>query len=726
MRKFRYQSIRRKLLLIIIATAVASLFLVMIGLGFYEFTTYRDRLARQFSGSAELIAANSAPAMAFEDREAARKILATLETLPEILMAVLYTPGGEVFASFLRPERPELLPPPAPGPESIRFTERYLILVTSVEQKETRLGVLFLQADTAPHMREQMVLYGVIILVAGLAISSIAILLQKLLRQMISKPLMQLVQTTERIAAGDLMTRVPGDSNDEIGQLARSFNQMTLELAHSYASLEESRARLAGIIEGTTDFVAALDPDFRFIAFNTAYQEGFAELFGVRIATGMSLREALAQLPEERAIMLEIWGRALAGEEFTIEREFGVGPKEKKQIEMIFSSIRNQENQLIGASHIGRDITERKRAEEALRLSEERLRATFENAGVGIIEVESKEDRLIAVNDRACKLLGYPREELLDRSMHEITAFEDRGCSDRLNARLREGRADRFEYEKRYQRRNGSPVWVRATVSAVRDSQGHHLRSITTFEDISKRKRAEQERKQLIAELTRSNRELEQFAYVASHDLQEPLRMVASYVQLLEKKYRSRLDEKGLQYMAFAVDGALRMQKLIDGLLTYSRISRSAAEFKPVALNNVFAQAIAILTAQIRETGAKVTSDDLPVVSGDETQLIQLFQNLLGNAVKYRKPDLPPLVHISAEQKNQEWIFRVRDNGIGIEPQYFDRIFLIFQRLHSRKHYPGTGIGLALCKRIVERHHGRIWLESRPGAGTTFFFALPA
>jgi signal transduction histidine kinase len=225
------------------------------------------------------------------------------------------------------------------------------------------------------------------------------------------------------------------------------------------------------------------------------------------------------------------------------------------------------------------------------------------------------------------------------------------------------------------------------------------------------------------AELQRSNQELEQFAYVASHDLQEPLRMVTSFVQLLARRYQGQLDEKAAEYIAFAVDGVARMQLLIDGLLTYSRVARGA-EFGRIEMNEVFAEAVANLSISIDEHQASVTQDDLPAVSGDRTQLLQLLQNLIINALKYRRPEESPRVHVSAFRDEDRWAFAVRDNGIGIEQQYFEKIFLIFQRLHTREEHAGTGIGLALCKRIVERHGGRIWVESVPGSGSNFFFTL--
>ena len=226
------------------------------------------------------------------------------------------------------------------------------------------------------------------------------------------------------------------------------------------------------------------------------------------------------------------------------------------------------------------------------------------------------------------------------------------------------------------------------------------------------------------ASLVHSNRELEQFAYVASHDLQEPLRAVNSYTQLLARKYEGNLDAKADKYIGYIIEGATRMQQLINDLLEFSRVGTRAKELKPTACEAVLSQVRDNLMVAIAETNAVVTHEPLPTVMGDETQLIQLLQNLISNAIKFRREE-PPRVHVSAVQREKEWAFEVRDNGIGMESEYFERIFMIFQRLHSRSEYPGNGIGLANCKKIVERHGGCIWVESTPGVGTTFHFTIP-
>lgn len=227
-----------------------------------------------------------------------------------------------------------------------------------------------------------------------------------------------------------------------------------------------------------------------------------------------------------------------------------------------------------------------------------------------------------------------------------------------------------------------------------------------------------------LKELEQSNTDLEQFATVASHDLQEPLRMVSSFVQLLAKRYEGRLDAKADEMIGFAVDGTKRMKQLIDDLLRYSRVGSRGKSFEPVAVNEVVDEAMANLEAAILSGAADITHDDLPTVIGDRSQLVQLFQNLIANAIKFHR-DEPPRVHISAERSGDEWVFSVQDNGIGIDRKYTEQVFAIFQRLHARTEYPGTGVGLPICRRIAERHGGRIRFESQVGKGTTFFVTIP-
>lgn len=354
---------------------------------------------------------------------------------------------------------------------------------------------------------------------------------------------------------------------------------------------------------------------------------------------------------------------------------------------------------------------QRKQAEEQMSM----LSALVQSAEDAIIS-KDLEGVVKSWNIGAEKIFGYAGHEALGRNISFLIPEGSFNEVPEISRRIAQGEHIGY-YETVRLRKDGKIIPVSLTFSPIRDAGGRVIGISSIAHDISERKR-------LISELERSNKELEQFAYVASHDLQEPLRMVSSYVKLLERRYKEKLDAQADTYIGFAADGAIRMQKLIEGLLAYSRISRRGTEFGQVDINEVFARAVSNLSSAVRESEAVVTKDELPVVSGDETQLLQLLQNLIGNAIKFRRPEIPPEVHIAAKRTGAEWIFSVSDNGIGIEPQYFERIFLMFQRLHTRAQYEGTGIGLALCKRIVERHNGRIWVKSVPGKGTIFLFTI--
>jgi PAS domain S-box-containing protein len=284
---------------------------------------------------------------------------------------------------------------------------------------------------------------------------------------------------------------------------------------------------------------------------------------------------------------------------------------------------------------------------------------------------------------------------------------------------------DVMQVEERALRSDGKEMYVLCRMKTYRDSHGRRVRLLGMTQDITEHKQVQAELAKRAEELARSNTELEQFVYVASHDLQEPLRMVASYTELLSRRYKGKLDSDADEFIAFAVDGANRMKRLINDLLSYSRVGTKGKPPQPANSESAFLQAMANLAMAIEDHRATVTCDDLPLVLADESQLVQLFQNLIANAIKFQASEAP-IVHVSAELKDHEWVFAVRDNGIGIEPEYFKRIFLIFQRLHNKTEYPGTGIGLAICKRIVERHGGHIWVESALGKGSTFYFTFPA
>lgn len=356
--------------------------------------------------------------------------------------------------------------------------------------------------------------------------------------------------------------------------------------------------------------------------------------------------------------------------------------------------------------------------------SETLFRGLLESAPDAMV-ITSGDGRIVLVNRQIEEMFGYQRHELLDHPIEMLMPerFHDAHLQHRTHyAQDPQTRNMGGGLELYGLRKDGSEFSVEISLSPLVSDEGMLVSS--AIRDVTERKQTEDALKRSAADLAHSNAELEQFAYVASHDLQEPLRAVSGCMQLLQQRYQGQLDARADELITHAVDGSSRMQTLIRDLLAYARVSTRGRDLEPIDSETILKEALSNLATVIQESGGVVTHGALPTVTADPTQLLQVFQNLIGNAIKYRG-ERPPEVHIDVEHRAGEWQFTMRDNGIGIDPQYFERIFGIFQRLHTRREYPGTGIGLALCKKIIERHGGRVWVASKPEEGSTFCFTIP-
>ena len=371
-----------------------------------------------------------------------------------------------------------------------------------------------------------------------------------------------------------------------------------------------------------------------------------------------------------------------------------------------------------------------KQSENMLRIKELEYRSLIEHIPAGIV-VHSPDTSIQLANPMASHLLGLTEDQLRGK-----TAMDPAWCfigADGAPTPLPEYPVNRVLSSGKLltglvigvcRPDRAEPTWALCNAYPVCEAEGRLDKIVVSFVDITDRIRGEEQLQKTLADLSRSNQELERFAYVASHDLQEPIRMIMSYSQLLERRYGEQLDETARQFLGYAVDGARRMHQMINDLLAYSRVGTRGRLAEQVNAGSCCTQALSNLKLVVEQTGAEITVAPLPTLTADSSQLVQLFQNLVGNSLKFHG-DLPPRVSIRAEELAKEWRFAVADNGIGLDLAQSDRIFQIFQRLHGYSEYPGTGIGLAVCKRIVERHSGRIWVESAPGAGATFFFTIP-
>ena len=471
---------------------------------------------------------------------------------------------------------------------------------------------------------------------------------------------------------------------------------------------------LGAIVESSDDAIISKDLN----GVITSWNRSAERLFGYTAEEAVGQTVAALLIPpnrqdEEPNILMRL-RRGERTEHFETVRRRKDG--KLLNISLTISPMRDADGRIVGASKIVRDITSQKQAEAALRQSEERFRQLAE-AGPQIVWLSRPGGELEFVNRRWIEFSGMDLEATRDPALVESRLHPEDRLWDHWNRAIATGTA--FELEARLRGKDGEFRWFMMRSVPAKDEQGRIQRWIGTSTDIH-------QNKLLQLELRRANHDLEQFAWSASHDLQEPLRTVGIFSELLADRYSSKLDGDALQFLGNIRDGADRMERLVRDLLAYTQTGQSDMPPEPVDANAAFQTAVTSLAAAIKETGAVVSSDPLPVVAFHPTQLEQLFQNLIGNSLKYCRSGETPVVQITARRGNEEWIFAVRDNGIGIESEYTEKVFGLFKRLHTGGQYSGTGIGLALCRRIVESHHGRIWVESEPGKGSAFYFTIPA
>jgi PAS domain S-box-containing protein len=545
----------------------------------------------------------------------------------------------------------------------------------------------------------------------------------------------------------------------------RQLTQFYQARYEATAALRESQERLRLLIEGVKDYaIIMLDPIGRVLSWNPGAEriKGYREeeILGRNFACFYPEEETAQGKPRLDLQEASAGGRHQA-EGWRVRKD-----GTRFWADVVVTALYDEAGGLRGFAKVTRDVTERKRAEEETKLRDSRLQSV-----VHILQTQpaSLRDFLDYALEEAIKLtaskIGYlyryhedKQEFVLNSWSKEVmtecaitekqTVYQlektgiwgeavrqrraimvnDFPAENPLKKGYPEGHAPLYNYLTIPVFSNGMIVAVVGVANKEAGYSQSDILQLTLLMDavwkVVEKKEAEEELRRYVEDLKRSNEELQQFAYVASHDLQEPLRMVSSYTQLLAQRYEDQLDEKAHKYINYAVDGAMRMQSLINDLLAFSRIGTRGKPLAPTDSRLMLVEAINNLKMQVAETKASITNDDLPELSADASQLAQVFQNLIGNALKFRG-EKPPQVHVSARDEGKEWLFAVRDNGIGIDPQYADKIFVIFQRLHTREEYPGSGIGLAICKKIVERHGGKIWFESELGKGTTFYFTIP-
>ncbi|KAI9132234.1 PAS domain S-box protein [Acaryochloris sp. CCMEE 5410] len=543
--------------------------------------------------------------------------------------------------------------------------------------------------------------------------------------------------------------QIEADLKSVIKQLKLSIAEHSTELDKAYANLQRSAAQYQDLYDNAPDMYLSVDPETSKVlrCNQTLIKElgySYPEIVGRSV---IDLYHPDFRSEAKKAFQTFIDTGEIRNIYLVAQRKNGT----TLDVSVNAQGFRDKQGKLQYSRSSWRDISERKRLEnqlkqvnadldekvqnrtwalqvavQSLKESQSRLELALEVSGDGWWDWNLFTDE-VNWSDQFFQMLEYKSEELSPslQTWQSLIHPDDLPRVMALRAEHLQDDAIPYVFDYRVRTKSGQWKWISAFGKVVDwNSQGEPLRMVGMHHDISDRKQAEQELQRINAELVRSNQELGHFAYVASHDLQEPLRKIGSFADLLADLYQGQLDEKADRYIRYITDGAVRMQGLIDDLLSFSRVGRAELKIEPTALSSLVDQVLTDLDKVIEQRHVEIVIDPLPTVVVDPVQMRQVFQNLISNAIKYCQADIPS-IYINATQNQGLWTISVKDNGIGIDPQFNERIFIIFQRLHHREEYSGTGIGLAICKKIVERHGGRIWVDSEEGQGALFSFTLP-
>lgn len=762
MAEFKNISIRNKLILIQVATAFIAAMICSAFFLFNDIKTFKSSEVKNKNSIAEIAGVNLISPLLFNDQDAANKIILHLDDNPSILNAVVLDKNGKKFAEYIKKGSDPFSFPIVDKKPVVKqsFFESEFIVSYQIFQEKEFLGIVMLHAE----LRDLTVIiynyFKTAILILFFSIFS-AFIISNFLQKIITNRLLSLVRSTKEVAeTGNYSFRISAQGKDEIGVLSEGFNSMLEQIEKAQKDLQEANLNLEErvkertaslekiqeslklseekyrkLVEEAGDVVYTSDYNGYFTYINpmskklTGYTE--SELIGKRFL------EVIA--PEWRETVAKFYKEQFDNRIYETLFSFPIITKsgEKKWIEQ---TVIQQKigDRVMGHQAIVRDITERKKNEEEIKQkseelersnknlkdSEQQIQSIFNSAPDAVIVI-NEESKIVKWNHKAEKLFNWNESEVIGKPLYDFIIPER--YRERHKNGLKhylatgEGPVLNKDIEIEAINKKGIEFSVSLTISPVGIKD--KILFIGFVRDITQRKKIEEEIKQKSGELVRSNQELEQFAYVASHDLQEPLRTINNFVGLLEKKSAIKADEDTKAYFKFILNASSKMQNLIKDLLEYSRVGRNMT-FASVDCNSIVKEVIALMEASIKESNAKITVSILPVLKGNETELKRLFQNLLSNAIKFRKQNHTPEITITAEEKRTEYLFAITDNGIGIEEQFIPKLFVIFQRLHSDDQYAGTGIGLATCKKIVTLHGGKIWVESKIGEGSTFYFTL--
>jgi len=729
---FRDLPIKRKMMLVIMLTSITALVLTATSFITYDLVTFHDSLVRNVRSIARIVADASASPLANDDLELATKNLSEFKVDPHVRLAALYDVHGTLYARYPT-NAPETEIPKSPGPPGDRSKNGRLIVVMSSVDADNFVGTLYVES-TLGAMYERLRLYGGLAALIIFGSALVALGVSNALQRRVTEPILALVRSARLVSERtDLSVRAPKTSGDELGLLTDSFNLMLERIQEHNEErkrIEDSLAFLAAIVQSSDDAIIGKDLQSRVLSWNVGAERMFgytaAEMHGQPITRLVS-----PDRPDEESRVIEEVKRGEIRHFESIRIRKDGQPIE---VSITISPIKNARGTIVGVSSIARDITERKRAQEALQRHASVLREQAQMLDLANVMARDLSGSIILWNTGMEKMYGWTKEEALGRNTHELLHTRFPEPLETIVATLQ--REGRWEGELVHFDKHGRQLVVASQWVLHKDAQGKPVAILEVNNDITERKRAEEEVRRMNIELeqrvearttqlTAANQELEAFTYSVAHDLRAPLRHIDAFSRILAEDFASSLPPEARRFLENIRTGSRNMSQLVDDLLNLARVSRQELRRKPIPLGGLVNEVVADLRRETEGRHVEWHIQQLPTVQCDPGLMKQVFANLLSNAVKYTRPRQKSVIEIGESKANGGTAIFVRDNGVGFNMKYVDKLFGVFQRLHRAEEFEGTGVGLATVDRILRKHGGSIWAEASLNQGATFYFTVP-
>ena len=716
-------SIQQKLVRVMLLTGGAVLLVTCFIYLAYDYITFRQATINKITMLGKVIATNSTAALAFNSQEEAVEILTALKAEDYMVAAGLYNEEGKLFAQYPSNMHSELFPD-VPGTDGYLYSNAHLEGFQPVEEGDRRLGTLYLKYDMRVLFDRLKVFAGLALLMIAVS-SLLAYVLSKILQRRISTPILALVETARAVSEDhDYSVRAQKVGEDEIGRLTDAFNFMLTQIKIKNEALSESNERVRAVLDSTHSAVIVVDTTDQVIDWNLQAEKMFE--WTRQDILGRDLAETII-VPRDRRIYKQGLAHFLVSGEGSIVHQLVELSALRRSgtefpVEMSVSSLRI-ENQHVFCAFIT-DITDRKNAEEVLKTSKERLENIVQSMGDAYVSMD-KYWRYTFVNNKALNLMQKTEEELLGKTLWEV--FPDvLGSTFEIEYRkvMNERVSGSFEiYYPSYQ------MWLEVRAYPHEDGIAIFYTDITKYRKAEEEIRAFNQKLENMVEertirLAEANKELEAFSYSVSHDLRAPLRAIHGYMNIFAEDYAEKLDKEANRVMNIIQSNAKRMGQLIDDLLAFSKLSRKELLKGTVSMTELVTS---VWDDQVKIEGDRaieLVMDELPEAYVDSPAIRQVWVNLISNAIKYTRQNKEAKVEIHAEENDEGTIYSIKDNGAGFDMQYYNKLFGVFQRLHSQKEFEGTGVGLAIVQRVVAKHGGKVWAEAAPGKGATFYFSI--